>query len=236
MSDEATKKPKLEVVPEEVLDADEAEFKKLRRDLPGIKGASAAGIVAVNVGKLPGKNEFFRTHPEFRPVVPLVDHEVGLEKQFFAVKCNKVGLYSRVADKILPTERPVDRFAIELWGSQKRGSSQATGPALLTGWFPAVSYSELSPNNAISAVAADQVLALKNVLARRFRLNRSNFDTIAKILPFNAFPSKSTVDALRRLDFVEQKTFDVHLVAAKYRLDDLIGRFCALDRLHLLGL
>jgi hypothetical protein len=83
MSEE--KKTKLEVVTDAELDADEAEFKKMRRDLPGVKGASAAGIVAVNVGRLPGKNEFFRTHPDFRPVVPLVDHEVGLEKQFFAV-------------------------------------------------------------------------------------------------------------------------------------------------------
>jgi len=78
-------KPKLEVVTEEQLDADEAEFKKLRRDLPGVKGASAIGIVAIGVGKIPGKNEFFRTHKDFRPVVPLVDIEVGMEKQFFAV-------------------------------------------------------------------------------------------------------------------------------------------------------
>jgi hypothetical protein len=36
------------------------------------------------------KNEFFRTHAEFRPTVPLVDHEVGMEKQFFAVTNNMV--------------------------------------------------------------------------------------------------------------------------------------------------
>jgi hypothetical protein len=85
-----SEKPKLEVVPEEALDDDEAEFRKLRRDLPGVKGASAIGIVAVSVGKIPGKNEFFRTHAEFRPVVPLVDQEVGMEKQFFAVDTNMV--------------------------------------------------------------------------------------------------------------------------------------------------
>ena len=28
---------------------------------------------------------FFRTHEEFRPIVPLVDIEVGMEKQYFAV-------------------------------------------------------------------------------------------------------------------------------------------------------
>src|SRR4029077_8876330 len=69
-----------EVVTEEMLDADEAEFARLRRDLPGVKGASAAGIVSIGVGKIPGKNEFFRTHPEFRPTVPMVDVEVGMEK------------------------------------------------------------------------------------------------------------------------------------------------------------
>jgi hypothetical protein len=77
--------PKLEIVSDAQLDEDEAQFRKLRRDLPRVKGASAIGIVAIGVGKLPGKNEFFRTHPEFRPVVPLVDIEVGMEKQFFAV-------------------------------------------------------------------------------------------------------------------------------------------------------
>ena len=77
-------KPDLKVVSEE-LDEEEAEFRAMRRDLPGVKGASAAGIVAIAVSKTPGKNEFFRTHPDFRPVVPIVDLEVGMEKQFFAV-------------------------------------------------------------------------------------------------------------------------------------------------------
>ena len=79
------KKPKLELVPEEELDEEEKEFRALRRDLPGVKGASAVGIVAISVGKIPGKNEFFRTHPTFCPIIPLVDLEVGMEKQFFAV-------------------------------------------------------------------------------------------------------------------------------------------------------
>jgi hypothetical protein len=74
-----------ENVTEEMLDADEAEFARLRRDLPGVKGASAAGIVSIGVSKIPGKNEFFRTHAEFRPTVPMVDVDVGMEKQYFAV-------------------------------------------------------------------------------------------------------------------------------------------------------
>jgi hypothetical protein len=72
------------------LDEDEAEFRKLRRDLPGVKGASAAGIVSIGVSKTPGRNEFFRTHKEFRPIIPLVDIEVGMEKQYFAVDTNMV--------------------------------------------------------------------------------------------------------------------------------------------------
>jgi hypothetical protein len=78
-------KPKLAIVPKEELDEEEAEFQKLRPDLPGVKGASAVGIVSIGVSKIPGKNEFFRTHADFRAVVPIVDIEVGMEQQFFAV-------------------------------------------------------------------------------------------------------------------------------------------------------
>ena len=86
MTDE-TQKPKLELVPptEEELDEEEQEFRALRRDLPGVKGASAVGIVAISVGKTPAKNEFFRCHPEFRPIVPMVDCEMGMERHYFAV-------------------------------------------------------------------------------------------------------------------------------------------------------
>ena len=69
----------------EQLDAEEEEFRAMRRDLPGVKGSSAIGIVAIGVGKIPGKNEFFRTYRDFMPIVPIVDLEVGMEKQFFAV-------------------------------------------------------------------------------------------------------------------------------------------------------
>jgi hypothetical protein len=71
--------------PAEELDEDEIEFKKLRRDLPGVKGASAIGIVTINVNKKPEENEFFRTHPDFMPIIPIVNIEVGMERQFFAV-------------------------------------------------------------------------------------------------------------------------------------------------------
>jgi hypothetical protein len=69
----------------EQLDAEEAEFQALRRDLPGVKGSSAIGIITIGVVKVPGKNEFFRTHRSFTPTVPIVDLEVGMEKTFFAV-------------------------------------------------------------------------------------------------------------------------------------------------------
>jgi hypothetical protein len=84
MTDES-KNPKLKIVSDEELDEEEREFRALRRDLPGVKGASAVGIVSIGVSKIPGKNEFFRTHADFRPVVPIVNLEVGMEQQFFAV-------------------------------------------------------------------------------------------------------------------------------------------------------
>jgi hypothetical protein len=86
--DQTTTEPRVRLVSQEVeetLDAEEQEFRSIRRDLPGVKGGSATGIVAISVGKTPSKNEFFRAHPDFRPVVPIVDLEVGMEKQFFAV-------------------------------------------------------------------------------------------------------------------------------------------------------
>jgi hypothetical protein len=90
-ADEAAPTPNPGITPSVTeLDEDEAEFRKLRRDLPGVKGASAIGIVSIGVSKTPGKNEFFRTHPKFRPVVPLVDIEVGMEKQYFAVDADMV--------------------------------------------------------------------------------------------------------------------------------------------------
>jgi hypothetical protein len=66
-------------------DADEAEFRAIRKDIPGVKGAGGKGIVTISVGKIPTKNEFFRTHADWNPITPIVDHEVGIEKQFFAV-------------------------------------------------------------------------------------------------------------------------------------------------------
>ena len=38
-----------EQIPEEMLDADEAEFARLRRDIPGVKGASA--VIGINVSE-----------------------------------------------------------------------------------------------------------------------------------------------------------------------------------------
>ena len=78
------------------LDQEEEEFRKIRRDLPGVKGASAAGIVTLSVGKRSDKNEFFRTHREFRPIVPMVDLEVGMDKHFFAVTSDMVGPLSAI--------------------------------------------------------------------------------------------------------------------------------------------
>jgi hypothetical protein len=105
VDDNVSALPTTPAATEEELDADEAEFRALRRDLPGVKGSSAAGIVAISVGKIPPKNEFFRSHPHFRPVVPMVDIEVGMEKQFFAVTPDMIeplnGIGITVTDHVL---------------------------------------------------------------------------------------------------------------------------------------
>ena len=89
--DEVVTAPGPEGVPtKEELDKEEQEFRALRRDLPGVKGASSAGIVAISVGKTPTKNEFFRAHKDFRPIVPIVDLEVGMERHYFAVTTDMV--------------------------------------------------------------------------------------------------------------------------------------------------
>jgi len=85
MTADDAKKPELKEVSDEQLDEDEQEFRAMRHDLPGVKGSSAVGIVSIGVSKTPGKNEFFRSHPEFRPVISIVNLELGMEHQFFAV-------------------------------------------------------------------------------------------------------------------------------------------------------
>jgi hypothetical protein len=83
--EEAGKENPITPEQQEELDEDEREFRALRRDLPGVKGESAIGIVAISVGKTPTKNEFFRCHSTFSAVVPIVDLEVGMDRQYFAV-------------------------------------------------------------------------------------------------------------------------------------------------------
>jgi hypothetical protein len=59
--------------------------------VPGVKGAGDVGITTISVGKqISPKNEFFRTHSDFRPVVPLVDIEVGMDRQYIAVSPDMV--------------------------------------------------------------------------------------------------------------------------------------------------
>ena len=58
----------------EQLDEEEKEFHALRRDLPGVKGASAAGIVAISVGG-------------------------GLERRFIAMKRRKTKLNTKTRRK-----------------------------------------------------------------------------------------------------------------------------------------
>jgi hypothetical protein len=91
MTDETQKKPKLEVVTTEELDEEEREFRALRRDLPGVKGAADAGVLTISVGRQPTpKNTFYTVHKSFKPVVPLVGVEIGMDKHFIAVMPNMI--------------------------------------------------------------------------------------------------------------------------------------------------
>jgi hypothetical protein len=89
-SEGPTTNPEIDPKVVEELEKDEAEFRAMRLDMPGVKGSGAAGIVSIGVSKIPGKNEFFRTHPTFHPVVPMVIVEAGMEQQFIAVKRDMV--------------------------------------------------------------------------------------------------------------------------------------------------
>ncbi len=87
-SEERAESPGKLVTPgqEEELDEDEREFRALNKNIPGVKGSAAIGIVTIAVAKTPApKNEFFRVHPDFRPTLAVVDLEVGMDRQFFAV-------------------------------------------------------------------------------------------------------------------------------------------------------
>jgi hypothetical protein len=115
---------------------EEAEYRAMRRDLPGTKGASAAGIVAISVGKIPGKNEFFRTHKTFSPVVSLVVTDVGMDKCWLTataemekalagieIKMLPYVLYLTVTDsgtvKIIPIRCPDEDMGPNLYNSTK---------------------------------------------------------------------------------------------------------------------
>ena len=86
MSDDTKKPEHLKLVPEEQLDEEEQEYRRLRRDLPGVKGAGEAGMLTISVGRQPSpKNIFYRTHPTFRPIVPIVNVQAGMDTHFVAV-------------------------------------------------------------------------------------------------------------------------------------------------------
>jgi hypothetical protein len=84
----------------EQLDEDEKEFRALRRDVPNPGGASAAGMQAISVDKAPKKNAFIRTHPKFRPIVPIVIDEVRMDRHYYAVSPEMVGKLGEIGIKV----------------------------------------------------------------------------------------------------------------------------------------
>ena len=67
------------------LDADEEEYRRMRRDIPHVAGAAAVGLLALGVSKTPDKNDFFRTKKNFCPIVDMVSVVAGMEHKFFVV-------------------------------------------------------------------------------------------------------------------------------------------------------
>jgi len=113
MADDQDLKP----VPEEELDEDEREFRALRRDLPGVKGAADVGLISINPRRQPTpKNVFFRTHSTFRPVVPLVNIEVGMDRHYIAVMPHMIEPLASIG--ITVTDHVLYLIVTELGGVQ----------------------------------------------------------------------------------------------------------------------
>jgi hypothetical protein len=158
MAEEQAKKPDLKIVEEE-LDEEEKEFRALRRDVPGVKGAGEAGMLTVSVGRQPSpKNIFYRTHATFRPIVPLVTVAAGMDVHFVAVMPHMIeplaGMGITVADhtlyliiteeggfRIIPVRGPNSEGEVNEWDRTKEMSLLAG----VDGW--ARMYSD-RPNNA----------------------------------------------------------------------------------------
>jgi hypothetical protein len=68
----------------ETLDEEEIELRNMRIDLRG-GGPTGAGLTAISVAKTPGKESFFRTHPEHVLDTQLVTSARGLDISFLAV-------------------------------------------------------------------------------------------------------------------------------------------------------
>src|SRR5262249_57943763 len=106
--------------------------------------ASAAGIVAISVGKAPPKNEFFRSHPEFRPIIPMVNCEIGMERQYFAVTPDMVeplaGIGISVTDHALYltiTSRGAVRIVPVQQATWSAWPGERSHPGRPIGWCPA---------------------------------------------------------------------------------------------------
>src|SRR6516162_5205273 len=140
MAEEAKKPDHLKVVTEEELDEEEKEFRALRRDIPGVKGAGEAGMLTVSVGKQPSpKHIFYRTHATFRPIVPLVTVVAGMDVHFVAVLPHMIeplaGMGIMVADhtlylivteeggfRIIPVRGPNTEGEVNEWDRTKEMS------------------------------------------------------------------------------------------------------------------
>jgi hypothetical protein len=100
--DETASRQRLKVVEPsaEELDEDERALRALRLDLPGSSNVPS-GIVSLSVGRIP-RREFFRTHPEHRVVLPVVDHTAGLDTEFHVVAQPMAPKLASIGIDVLP--------------------------------------------------------------------------------------------------------------------------------------
>jgi hypothetical protein len=86
----------------EQLDTDEEEYRRMRRDIPHVAGAAAAGLLALGVSKTPDKNDFFRTKKGFCPVFDMVSLVAGMEHKFFAVDAKMLDPLASIGIRTAP--------------------------------------------------------------------------------------------------------------------------------------
>ena len=79
-------------------------------------------------------------------------------------------------------------------------------------------------HHALRTVAACEIIARDLLALTGLRVLNDNCYVLLTVDDFDAAPAKSGFDYVERLNVFQQVRFDVHLIATKKRLGNLIGR------------